>query len=125
VAFDHFLKLWDSGQAIRRHVAAAWDKTASRRQVDGAGHLKAGSSGLAKGLHAWVGYGYGRKQELRVGMQGVSVDLCGIGYFHDPTQVHDGYPVGYILDHGQVMGDKQVCQAEPLAQERAMPTRWR
>ena len=47
-------------------------------------------------------------------MFGIEKKFLGLGEFHDLPEVHDCDPVADILDHGQVMGDKKVREAEFL-----------
>ena len=55
--------------------------------------------------------GDGGEQGLGVGVLGVAVQVLLVGQLHHVAQVHDPDPVGDVLDHGQVVGDKDVAQA--------------
>ena len=47
-------------------------------------------------------------------MQRVRKNLFGIGFLDYLAQVHNGDPIGYMFDHGEVMRDEQVREIEPL-----------
>src|SRR5688572_21417439 len=49
-------------------------------------------------------------------MFGIPINRIALGNFHDFAQIHDGYPVADMLDHPQVMRDKQVGQMHLLLQ---------
>ena len=49
-------------------------------------------------------------------MQRVVVQFIRVTQFHDPSQIHNGDPVTYMLDDTQVMGDKHIGQVIFLLQ---------
>ena len=49
-------------------------------------------------------------------MQGILVQVARIRGLHDPAEVHDGDPRAEVFDHGEVVGDEQVREAELLLQ---------
>ena len=99
-----------------RGVPAAPGELAARRRVDGAGDLalQTDTGRLPLDLDLRVRNGDGGQQRLGIGVEGVAVQLSGAGDLHDVAQVHHPYAVGDVLDHGQVVGDKQIGQAHIL-----------
>ena len=45
-------------------------------------------------------------------MLGIFIHLRRIGGLHQLAQIHDAHPVGDVLDHGQVVGDEEIGQAQ-------------
>jgi len=41
-------------------------------------------------------------------MERGSIEIVPIRYFHDLSQIHDGHTIAEILDHAQIMGDKEI-----------------
>ena len=91
-------------------MRAAGVEVASRRRIDGAGHVAGQQHALS--LQSRLGQGDRRQQRLGVGMarrveqRGLVTDL------DDAAQVHHRNPRRDVLDHRQVMGDEQVGDAE-------------
>src|ERR1017187_7926445 len=55
---------------------------------------------------------YGGQQRLRVGMDGVSVNLLGTGFLHQLAVIHDENAVADVFDHREIVSDKQVRELE-------------
>jgi hypothetical protein len=47
-------------------------------------------------------------------MERAHEDLFGIGFLDYLAQIHYGYAIGYVFDHGEVVGDEQVRETELL-----------
>ena len=45
---------------------------------------------------------------------GLVVERLSVGDLHDLAEVHHGYPVGDVLDYGEVVGDEDVGEVELL-----------
>ena len=71
---------------------------------------------LALGLDDGVRDGDGGEQRLGVGVERVAVQLLGAGDLDDLAQIHDGHAVRDVLDHGKVVGDEEIGQAQLLLQ---------
>ncbi|MNC39681.1 hypothetical protein D3C75_883510 [compost metagenome] len=63
-----------------------------------------------------IGNGNSRQQGLGVRMKRIRVQFLAFRQFHNFALVHHRHPVADMLDHGQVMGDEQIGQAQPLLQ---------
>lgn len=59
-----------------------------------------------------LGQGYGCHQRLGIWMFWVLTQIRVLGQFNDFPQVHNRDPVGDMLDDPDVVGDKQVAEAE-------------
>ena len=62
-----------------------------------AGHFQIGNGGL---------------QHLRVRMQWALKDALGFGHFHQAAKVHHTDAGGDVRDHGEVVRDEQIGEAE-------------
>ena len=60
------------------------------------------------------GFGIADRSATVYGWRGFGVQLVDVGQLDHPAQVHDPDPVADVLDHGEVVGDEQVGQAELL-----------
>ena len=87
-------------------------KIASRRGVEGAGHVAAEADLLLLGLR--VGDGHGGKEGLGIRVVRRIVDFLRRPDLHDAAQVHHGDVVGEVAHHAQVMGDEDHGGAEGL-----------
>ncbi len=58
----------------------------------------------------------GRQKCLRIGVERLLVELCRVGNLNNNPKVHDGNPITDVLDHRQIMGDKQICQMKLFLQ---------
>ena len=67
-------------------------------------------------LNIGVGFGNGGNQRLRIRMFGFFKDDFGRGDFDDFAEIKQSHFVAHIADDAQVMGDKQVGQAELVLQ---------
>ena len=96
-AFQQRVRKWqpDGGFAGRRHVALQHDALPA---LPGPG----------------VGQRHGRQQRLRVGVQGLLVDLLVVADLDDAPEVHHRDAVGDVAHHRQVVGDEDVGELELL-----------
>ena len=101
------LQLRDSLLTPGGGAGAAVGEAAERLGIDGAGNLALDEAVDLAGLNG-IGLGDGGQQALGVGMQGAGVEVICVGKLHHAAQVHDQDAVGDVLDHRQVMGDKQI-----------------
>ena len=67
-------------------------------------------------FNPWVGNRHGIHQLHCIGMHGMGVHFLHDPDLHKAAQVHDGHPIRYIADDGQVMSYKQIGQAQLRAQ---------
>jgi hypothetical protein len=93
-------------------------KPASRWGVDRAWHVAHENESLAISFEIWVRERRGGDQRLRVGMCGVFEDLLTSTSFDDPTEVHDRYLIGKVIDDRQIVGVEEVGNAELFLQLR-------
>ena len=54
----------------------------------------------------------GRQQRLRIRMQRIAVNHLGRGVLDNAAQIHHGQVIADVFDHGQIVGDEQVCQMQ-------------
>ena len=96
------------------------DFIAALAEVALVGHIyRAGDLALQRdslGLLLQIRNGNCRKQCSGIGMNGVGEQFLGGSLLHDLTEVHHGDAVGEVVDHRQVVGDKDVGQAMLLLQ---------
>ena len=59
-----------------------------------------------------VRYRDSREERLGIWMQGPAIESVAIGDLHHSSEVHDRDPVGNMLDHGEIVRDKQQRQVE-------------
>ncbi len=59
-----------------------------------------------------IGDGDGGQKLARIGMLRIFEDRRARADFHDPAQIHHTYLMGDPFDHGHVMADEQVTQAQ-------------
>src|ERR1700677_2679529 len=59
---------------------------------------------------------YGREQGARIGMTRVGVDFVAGGDLDDLAQVHNRDALTNVLDHAQVVRDKEIGQLEVVLQ---------
>ena len=60
--------------------------------------------------------GHGVEQHARIGMAGIGVDLGRVPDLDDLARIHHRHAMGDFAHNGQVMGDEEVGEAEPLLQ---------
>ena len=94
------------------HAIAARVKVAALGWIARAGHVARQNDALAPFLDHGVGNGDGRKQRLRVGMQGVLVEFFAGCQLHDLAEVHHCHAVADVPDHGEVVRNEEVGQME-------------
>jgi hypothetical protein len=95
-------------------IGTARVEAARGRRVDGAGDVALQKTGFVAAGR--VGPRDRLEQGLRIGMEGILVQVVRLGEFDDLAEVHDGHPVADVADDGEVMGDKEVGQAELFPQ---------
>ena len=71
---------------------------------------------LAAALYLGIRCRCGGQQGLGIGMPGILVKLIGVSQFNDPSQVHHANAMRNMPNHGQVMGNENVGQAQLLLQ---------
>ena len=89
-------------------------KRASRRRFQRIG--KRGAQLRVRDAEVRLWGQHGLKQGLRVRMPRLGKQGLRVCFFHDSAQVHDRNPCGDVFDHGQVVADDDVGQAEFRAQ---------
>ncbi len=103
------------GQLLGLHAAllgiwAACVKATATRHVhrrgDVAGYRRRAAPPLRVGLRMGV------QQRTGIGMAWRAEDLRRRALLDDLAEVHDGHRVGYLSDHGELMGDEQRGQSE-------------
>ena len=73
---------------------------------------RAGLAGNSPFLEAWDS----GEQGPRVGMTRRLEDRVGLPFLDDAAQVHDGDPVAYVADRGEIVSDEDERQPETLFQ---------
>ena len=87
-------------------------KDAAGRRVGRAGGLAFEDEPLPAALELGVGHGHGRAERLGVGVERVVKEGVAIGELDDLAEVHDGDAVRDVLDHAEVVGDKEIGEAQ-------------
>ena len=85
---------------------------ASLRPFGQAGHLTADGNTFPGLLHCRVSHRNRAEQRLGIGVKGVAVKLITVRDFNHSAQVHYQNPVADMFYHSQVMGYKQISQAQ-------------
>src|SRR5262245_361269 len=86
----------------------------ARGRIDWARHVALQDNALRDRRGLW--HGNRRKQGLRIGMLWTGKERTLVGQLDDAAQVHDRDTVGNMLHDRQIMGNKDVGQAEILLQ---------
>src|SRR5207247_5971355 len=60
------------------------------------------------------GHRYRGQQSMRVRMERAHENLLGVSFLDYLAQIHHGYAIGYVFDHGEVVRDEQIRKAELL-----------
>ena len=55
-------------------------------------------------------------QRLRIGVQRLAPECAPVRQFDDLAEIHDGDAIRDMLDHGQIMRDKEIADIELSAQ---------
>ena len=99
-------RLGDLAQA-RDHPRAPRMEHAAARWIRGAGHLavEPNTSPLLA-----VDVRHRREQRLGVRVIGPAEDRLGVADLLDPTEVHDGDPIGEVADHAEIVRDQQITR---------------
>src|SRR5262245_42153528 len=82
----------------------------ARGRIDWARHVALQDNALRDRRGLW--HGNRRKQGLRIGMLWTGKERTLVGQLDDAAQVHDGDTVGNMLHDRQILGNKDVGQAE-------------
>ena len=61
-----------------------------------------------------VGHGHSRQKRLSVWVQRIGEERIGRSFLDDHTEVHDRNTRACMTDHGEIVGDEQVCRSELL-----------
>ena len=102
------------GGAHGHGLGAARMERAARRRGQGAWRVTRQTDRRAPARR--VGHGHGQQQGPGVGVQRVGEQLWRRSQLHEPSQVHHGHAVGDMPDHGQVVGNEHIGQAEVALQ---------
>ena len=96
--------------ALLSVAAAGMEGTAGWR-IGGIGNLtlQDDSLALAVGRPRHMDSG---EQRLSVGMQGLAVEIVGVGLLHQIADVHDRHPVAYVFDNTEIVGDEKIGQVQ-------------
>lgn len=109
VAGFHFLQGDIPAAAGICCIGAAGRKTAAGSRVHRAGQFAAHDlGGKLFGLQA--GDGHSIQQTLGIGVERILEQILGLGIFHTLAQIHDHDLVADVLDHAQIVGDKDIGQ---------------
>ncbi len=95
-------------------VAAPGMKRAPRRRIDRRGDIA--GKGNPRLFFSGIRRRNRRYQGLAVGMPGGLKEHPSGGRFHQPPEVHHNHPVRDMPDHGKIVGNKQIGQAETFLQ---------
>ena len=91
-------------------------EAAGRWWVGGGGHVALQDDPLPLPLLLRIGDGHGGQQGDGVRVVRVLVQRVPVGNLDDLAEVHDPDLVGDVADHGQVVGDEHVGEAQPVLQ---------
>ena len=95
--------------AIER-IGATGMKAAPRGNLDGTRHVTGENNAFP--LDGGVRHRNGCEQRLGVRVQWIAEELTGRRDLDDPAEIHHGNPMADVLDHGEIVRDKQIRQAE-------------
>jgi len=96
------------------YIGTAGAEPTAGRRVDGAGDVT-GKDDLLFGCKR-IGYRCGGEQRLSVWVPGGCIQFFSGGILYNFAQIHDGHLIGQVLDDAQVVGDKQISEAEFILQ---------
>jgi hypothetical protein len=65
-------------------------------------------------LMFWIRDRHRSQKGLRIGMLGRNIESLAVGHFHEFPAIHHAHPVAQEADHGQVVGDKEIREPQPL-----------
>src|SRR6266567_2820653 len=91
-------------------IGAAGMKAASRGNLDRAGHVTGQNKPFS--LDGGIRHRNGREQRFGVRVQRIAEQLPGRCDLDDPAEIHHGDPMADVLDHGEIVRDKEIRQAE-------------
>src|SRR5262249_52350871 len=94
------------------HIRASCVEAASRWRIDGAWYIAAQDSAVP--ARARLGDRHRRQKRLRIGMPWGGKDLTARADLHDLTEIHDRDAMADVLDHSEVMTDKEEGKSERL-----------
>ena len=89
-------------------IRASSAEAASGGWVDRTWYVTLKHHALATVIYVYIKHG--RKQRLRVRMQGVFVDFVSRTALHNLSEIHYCHMVAYALDDCKVVGDKQISK---------------
>ena len=101
-------RLLDSA-AIER-IRATRVEAAAGGKLDRTGHIAGKNDALAPGGR--IRHRDRGEQRFGVRMQRIAEQLARRRDFDDPAEIHHGDPVADVLDHGQIMRDEEIREAE-------------
>src|ERR1700682_2070019 len=109
-----FVQLWIDSRAFVNGNRTASAKTASRRRVPRGRHIAFQNYAVTPGPR--IRYWNRRQKGLCVRVQRAQVELCSAGDLYNPTQIHDGDPIGDVLNHGESVRDEEISKPKLLLQ---------
>ena len=92
---------------FRRILAAGTERTAARH-MQRAGDIALQYNTVPFPGHFRIRIRHGTEKGLGIRVNRVVIKLIGIRNFHYSSQIHNRYPVGNMMDHQKVMGNKQI-----------------
>src|SRR6516225_2415359 len=101
--------------ATRKRVGAARVEMATLRGIDRARHVARQDHALAVPRPVFRDW-HGREQRLGIRVQRRLEQAGFTGHLDDAAEIHDRYPVAYVLDHREVVGDEHIRQTELVLQ---------
>src|SRR5579863_4513101 len=108
-----FLLQWRNDLTTDRlRFPAAWMKVAAAGWIDRTGNIAFKDNAFAFRLDFWIWYRNGGKQCLRIGVEREVVEIFAIRQFRYTTEVHHCYTVADVFHNREVVGHKQVSEAE-------------
>ena len=99
-----------------RSTCRLHDPIATRVEAAAGGHIeriRVGDAEMGIGYpEARFGGQHRGQERLRVGMPGRPEELIGLGLFYNAPQIHDRDPGGHVFDHGEIVTNQQIREAE-------------
>ena len=95
--------------AIER-IRATRVEAAAGRKLDRTGHIAGKNDALA--LDGGIRHRNRREQRFGIRMQRIAEQRARRRDFDDPAEIHHGDPVADVLDHGEIVRDEEIRQAE-------------
>src|SRR5205823_14057347 len=114
VRATYVLERWKGALARGLSDGTARIKVTPVRQVDRAGNLSLQHSDLTP--FGRIGFENRAEEGARIGMPGVREYLLGPPVLDNFAKVHDGDMLADVAHRGQVVGDKEIGQPQPLLQ---------